>query len=713
MKISSFSVRSLLFLALTMAGVRAQSLPTWRETTPTALMSGASLYGLAYGSGTFVASASSNNPVADFVLTSTDGTAWARQSLPAGGVSGIRQVRFVNGKFWTVGGDGGGRSTIYNSTDGASWSLVQTVTVGGLFTGGGLVDLAYGNGMYVAPLDIGWLTSADGVTWTSRSAPTPTGGGTLSASTGVAFANGVFVASFGSVSTVTSMFRSTDGLTWTPIPSLTAFGGYTRVFVFNNQFVVYERSNTNPSLQGQGLASTDGVTWTRTGTTTNPYAGSGVTGVGNGYRVAISGVPALGNFRVAMTTNNAAFSDIGITPLSRSVDRGFAVGATTIVGLTGGSQLVVGDAPAAPPVAPIVPTVVTHPASQSVPAGNSATFTVAANGGGLGYQWLFNGTTIAGATSASYSIGVVAAGNAGSYSVRITNSAGTVTSNAATLAVTAAVPSTAYLTNLSIRSGAGAGAETLIVGVSIGGANTTGTKNLLIRAIGPTLGGFGVTGALSDPRFDLYAGSNVLVGNDNWDATATPLATQTAVGAFALTPGSRDAALVRNGLAAGGYTVQITGVGGTTGVVLAELYDLTAAASVTASTPRLVNISARTQVGTGGDILIAGFNVGGTGTRRLLIRAVGPTLGAFGVTGALTDPRLEIYAGANVVASNDNWDAAATPLALQTAVGAFALTAGSRDAVISVNLAPGGYTAQVSGVGGTTGVALVEVYELP
>ncbi len=676
-------------------------------------MSGASLYGLAYGSGTFVASASSNNPVADFVLTSTDGTAWARQSLPAGGVSGIRQVRFVNGKFWTVGGDGGGRSTIYNSTDGASWSLVQTVTVGGLFTGGGLVDLAYGNGMYVAPLDIGWLTSADGVTWTSRSAPTPTGGGTLSASTGVAFANGVFVASFGSVSTVTSMFRSTDGLTWTPIPSLTAFGGYTRVFVFNNQFVVYERSNTNPSLQGQGLASTDGVTWTRTGTTTNPYAGSGVTGVGNGYRVAISGVPALGNFRVAMTTNNAAFSDIGITPLSRSVDRGFAVGATTIVGLTGGSQLVVGDAPAAPPVAPIVPTVVTHPASQSVPAGNSATFTVAANGGGLGYQWLFNGTTIAGATSASYSIGVVAAGNAGSYSVRITNSAGTVTSNAATLAVTAAVPSTAYLTNLSIRSGAGAGAETLIVGVSIGGANTTGTKNLLIRAIGPTLGGFGVTGALSDPRFDLYAGSNVLVGNDNWDATATPLATQTAVGAFALTPGSRDAALVRNGLAAGGYTVQITGVGGTTGVVLAELYDLTAAASVTASTPRLVNISARTQVGTGGDILIAGFNVGGTGTRRLLIRAVGPTLGAFGVTGALTDPRLEIYAGANVVASNDNWDAAATPLALQTAVGAFALTAGSRDAVISVNLAPGGYTAQVSGVGGTTGVALVEVYELP
>jgi hypothetical protein len=275
------------------------------------------------------------------------------------------------------------------------------------------------------------------------------------------------------------------------------------------------------------------------------------------------------------------------------------------------------------------------------------------------------------------------------------------------------VPSTAYLTNLSIRSAAGSGAETLIVGMSIGGANTTGTKNLLVRAIGPTLTGFGVNGALSDPRVDLFSGSTVLVGNDNWDAATTPVATQAAVGAFALTAGSRDAALVRNGLTAGSYTVQITGVGGATGVALAELYDLTPSASVTAATPRLVNISARTQVGTGGDILIAGFNVGGTGTRRLLIRAVGPTLTTFGVTGVLSDPRLEIYSGERVVASNDNWDAALTPLATQTAVGAFALTSGSRDAVVIAPLAPGSYTAQVSGGGGTTGVALVEVYELP
>ena len=96
---------------------------------------------------------------------------------------------------------------------------------------------------------------------------------------------------------------------------------------------------------------------------------------------------------------------------------------------------------------------------------------------------------------------------------------------------------------------------------------------------------------------------------------------------------------------------------------------------------------------------------------RVLVRAVGPTLGAFGVTGALNDPRLEILRGTTSVATNDNWLAADAPTF--SSVGAFGLTAGSRDAALVVSLAPGSYTAQVSGVGGTTGVALVEVYEVP
>jgi len=116
-------------------------------------------------------------------------------------------------------------------------------------------------------------------------------------------------------------------------------------------------------------------------------------------------------------------------------------------------------------------------------------------------------------------------------------------------------------------------------------------------------------------------------------------------------------------------------------------------------------------VGTGGDILIAGFNIGGIGPRKLLIRAIGPTLGVFGVAGTLGDPKLELYRGSTLLQANDNWDASTADTFGQ--VGAFSLVSGSKDAVLLVTLDPGAYTAQVSGVGNTTGVALVEVYEVP
>lgn len=112
--------------------------------------------------------------------------------------------------------------------------------------------------------------------------------------------------------------------------------------------------------------------------------------------------------------------------------------------------------------------------------------------------------------------------------------------------------------------------------------------------------------------------------------------------------------------------------------------------------------------------MFGGFTL--SDTRRVLIRAVGPTLASFGVSGTLADPKLEIYQGSNLIASNDNWGSggdAAIIAATTSSVGAFALNSGSKDAVIITNLGAGGYTAQVSGVGGTTGVAIVEVYELP
>jgi hypothetical protein len=154
----------------------------------------------------------------------------------------------------------------------------------------------------------------------------------------------------------------------------------------------------------------------------------------------------------------------------------------------------------------------------------------------------------------------------------------------------------------------------------------------------------------------------------------------------------------------GARTIQAKGTGG--GVVLVEAYDLGEGNS-----PRLVNVSARNFVGTGDDILIAGFNIAGTGTKRLLVRAVGPTLEGFGVPGTLVDPKLEIFTGAGVkVAENDTWDPALA--AIFTAVGAFPLTTGSKDAALLTTLATGGYTVQVRGADGGTGEALVEIYEV-
>jgi len=126
----------------------------------------------------------------------------------------------------------------------------------------------------------------------------------------------------------------------------------------------------------------------------------------------------------------------------------------------------------------------------------------------------------------------------------------------------------------------------------------------------------------------------------------------------------------------------------------------------------MVNISARNFVGTGADILIAGFALSGTGTKQLLIRAVGPTLAAFGVSNALTDPKVAVLTGAGaIITENDNWEAALAATFSQ--VGAFPLSIGSRDAALLVTLSAGAsFTVQVSGVNGTTGEALIEIYEV-
>lgn len=270
----------------------------------------------------------------------------------------------------------------------------------------------------------------------------------------------------------------------------------------------------------------------------------------------------------------------------------------------------------------------------------------------------------------------------------------------------------AILSNVSIRGNVGVGAQTLIVGFGIGGVGTIGSKNVLIRCMGPYLTTRGVTGALADPTIAVFSGNSQIASNDNWDPTATPAATQNTVTGLTLPTGSRDAALIST-LSAGATTVQVSGVGGTSGIVVAEVYDTTPPSSFIATTPRLTNLSCRAQVNTGENIMIAGFFVLGSGQCRLLIRAVGPGLDQFNVPATLADPKLEVFSGSSVIMANDNWDANDVPLATQASVGAFPIPAGSKDAAVIVSLGRGAYTVHVSGVGNTTGVALVEIYELP
>jgi predicted Zn-dependent protease len=350
------------------------------------------------------------------------------------------------------------------------------------------------------------------------------------------------------------------------------------------------------------------------------------------------------------------------------------------------------------------PAIVSQPASLSVDPGATATFAVAANGTlPLSYQWRRNGTALSGATGTTLTLTNVQAADAGTYTVTVTNGLGAVTSDPATLSVRLA-----RLTNVSVRSGAGTGDDTLIVGFNISGA---GTKPVLLRGVGPTLVAFGVGGVVSDPQLRLFDAAGTQIDlNDDWGGDPALAAAGSAAGAFALPARSLDAVLHPR-LAAGSYSVQLTTTGAT-GVALVEGYDTEPGGGGA----RLTNLSVRSRVGTGDNVLIVGFATSGSAPKTLLIRGIGPTLTSFGVGPGevLGNPQLLLFnqAGAEIN-RNDDWGGATNLRNAFASVAAFPLDAGSRDAVLLVSLPPGSYTAQVSGVGNTTGVALVEVYELP
>ncbi len=286
----------------------------------------------------------------------------------------------------------------------------------------------------------------------------------------------------------------------------------------------------------------------------------------------------------------------------------------------------------------------------------------------------------------------------------------TISNDGLAAAPSAGANTSGRLANVSsrLRVTEGDGSRSLITGFAISGDKP---KRVLLRAVGPTLAGFGVLGALADPQLKLYSSKGVLVAdNDNWSGVESSAAA-TSVGAFNLKDGARDAATVVT-LQPGVYTLSVMPNGGD-GVALAEVYDLDTAGSAGADTAELVNLSTRGRVEGGEGSLIAGFSIKGTTPRRVLVRGVGPALTAFGVSDALANPTLKIYEGDRLVAESDDWQSAEVSAAA-TASGAFALTPGSKDAAVAVSLPPGSYTAVVAAASGSAaGTALVEVYQVP
>ncbi|HEY1765318.1 MAG TPA: putative Ig domain-containing protein [Opitutaceae bacterium] len=274
------------------------------------------------------------------------------------------------------------------------------------------------------------------------------------------------------------------------------------------------------------------------------------------------------------------------------------------------------------------------------------------------------------------------------------------------------------LLNLSSRDEL-SGKNILIAGFVIQG---TGSKKVLLRAVGPGLAVFNVTGPMATPEIQLYSSAGTILDqNSGWGGSTALAGTFAQVGAFALQASSADAALVET-LSPGAYTMQVFDPSGDGGVVLMEIYD--ASPSPLTAPQRLINISARGTVSPGAGALIGGFVIEGSANKTVLIRGIGPGLSAFGVANALADPVLRVFDSAgNVVAQNLVWStqtsggadqvAGADIATVDSSVGAFALTVGSADTALVASLPPGSYTFQVTSASNATGEALGEVYEVP
>jgi CotH kinase protein/Lamin Tail Domain len=268
------------------------------------------------------------------------------------------------------------------------------------------------------------------------------------------------------------------------------------------------------------------------------------------------------------------------------------------------------------------------------------------------------------------------------------------------------------LVNVSGQAAVGTGANILVEGFVVTGPLNS-QEQVLLRAVGPGLTQFGVTGVLAQPVLSVFDSTGTLVASNtgwgtdqNYPAVANAATT---VGAFAIAANSADSALLLN-LTPGNYTMQVSGAGSSTGNALGEVYEVGQSGS------KVINFSSRGFVPNVG-ATTTGLVITGNAPQQVLVRGDGPSLAAFGITNALAQPILQVFDGTgNLVATNTGWSTAANAAAIASAastVGAYAFTAGSADSALLLTLQPGSYTMVITGANGSTGVALAESYVVP
>ena len=287
----------------------------------------------------------------------------------------------------------------------------------------------------------------------------------------------------------------------------------------------------------------------------------------------------------------------------------------------------------------------------------------------------------------------------GSFSSVSSNAQVTLTNNGIRASVdpSAPAPKAGQPLNIATRLQIQSGDNVLIAGFIITGPAGS-SKKVLIRGIGPSLANFGVAGTIPDPLLELHNPDGSVVTNDNWQEASN--AADIPAG-FA--PGNNLESAIYTTLSPGAYTAIVKGAHNEAGIGLAEVYDFD-----TASTAKLSNIATRGFVNTGDNAMIGGFIVGGTEPAKILVRAIGPSLTQFGLQGALQATTLELHDANGSVISNEGWRNTQESEIQATTIP----PSNDNEAAILATLAPGNYTAVVRGKNDTTGIAVVEAYNL-